>query len=492
MQTNRRSFLKGIGGLAAASAVGGCASSKFGFNCGCKTYQGEKLKFGIIGAGGKGWTDWRNMFWHGELPVAICDVDSTLIDKALAEIRSKGFKTDSIRTYTDFRKMIDDQSKLRMDFVTVSTPDHMHAYPALWAMNMGKYVYVQKPLAHSFEECEMLAAKAKETGLVCQMGNQGHPGVLRYKALMDELNNPWGEIESIESWSDRPDYIGGDGKKRVIWKQGMREYAAVQPYAHGYNDKTWDIWCGPAANHGYSDAYAPCRWRGWWEYGCGPIGDMAVHNADPAFWLFNLGLPVAIQGDTCGFGPATVAFPFQSIIRMRFAPQPLFPKGVTLTWRDGGLLPSVTPDMNPSWKPGSNGLVIVGSKATTAATSHAAAPAVIAAGKTAWGDAARELKSSFNKVLKEVKTPNHYREWVEACVAGTPEACGSKFSYAAPLTEALLLGCLSLRFPGRGLLFDTKAKRFTNCAQANELLKAPMRGGWNLAALAAKPWWKFW
>ena len=136
--------------------------------------------------------------------------------------------------------------------------------------------------------------------------------------------------------------------------------------------------------------------------------------------------------------------------------------------------------------------MIVGSKATTAATSHAAAPAVIAAGKTAWGDAARELKSSFNKVLKEVKTPNHYREWVEACVAGTPEACGSKFSYAAPLTEALLLGCLSLRFPGRELLFDTKAKRFTNCAQANELLKAPMRDGWNLAALAAKPWWKFW
>ena len=81
MNVNRRNFLKGVGGLTAASALGGCASSKFGFNAGCRTYQGEKLKFGIIGAGGKGWTDWRNMFWHGELPVAICDVDSREIDR---------------------------------------------------------------------------------------------------------------------------------------------------------------------------------------------------------------------------------------------------------------------------------------------------------------------------------------------------------------------------------------------------------------------------
>ena len=478
MKSTRRSFLRS----AAASTFFIPANRLYGQDL--KGPASRQLRFAAIGAGGMGRSTTKGIIDGGGTVAALCDTD---LDRLADEAR----KYPGIPCFSDFREMLEKMGG-DIDAVHVSTPDHMHAYPALWAMNMGKHVYVQKPLAHSFEECEMLAAKAKETGLVCQMGNQGHPGVLRYKALMDELNNPWGEIESIESWSDRPDYIGGDGKKRVIWKQGMREYAAVQPYAHGYNDKTWDIWCGPAANHGYSDAYAPCRWRGWWEYGCGPIGDMAVHNADPAFWLFNLGLPVAIQGDTCGFGPATVAFPFQSIIRMRFAPQPLFPKGVTLTWRDGGLLPSVTPDMNPSWKPGSNGLVIVGSKATTAATSHAAAPAVIAAGKTAWGDAARELKSSFNKVLKEVKTPNHYREWVEACVAGTPEACGSKFSYAAPLTEALLLGCLSLRFPCRELLFDTKAKRFTNCAQANELLKAPMRDGWNLAALAAKPWWKFW
>lgn len=139
MDMNRRGFLKGVGGCVAASAFGGCSSMSF--NVGCKTYQGEKLKFGVIGADGKGWTDWRNMFWHGELPVAICDVDRRAIDKALAEIRTKGFKTNSIRTYTDYRRMMDDQPKLGMNFVTISTPDHMHAPQAIAAMRNGLHCY---------------------------------------------------------------------------------------------------------------------------------------------------------------------------------------------------------------------------------------------------------------------------------------------------------------------------------------------------------------
>ena len=478
VKTSRRSFVKS----AAAGVFFIPAANLYGQAL--KGPASKQLRFAAIGAGGMGRSTTAGIIKGGGIVAALCDTDT---DRLAEEAK----KHPGIPCFTDFREMLEKIGG-DIDAVHVSTPDHMHAYAALTAMEMGKHVYVQKPLAHSFEECELLAEKAKTTGLVCQMGNQGHPGVARYKALMDELKNPWGEVLALESWSDRPDYVGGDGKKRVIWKQGMTEYAAVQPYTHGYTDKTWDIWCGPAANHGYSEAYAPCRWRGWFEYGCGPIGDMAVHNADPAFWLFNLGLPTSVLGDTCGFGPAGVAFPFQSVIRLTFAPQPLFPKGVTLTWRDGGLLPAVTPNMNPSFKPGSNGLMVIGSQATTSAGSHASPPAVVAAGTDAWGDAARDLKNAFNKVLKNVKTVDHYREWVEACRNGTPEACGSKFSYAAPLTEALLIGCLSLRFPGRRLDFDPVAKRFTNCEEANALLRAPSRGAWNFAGFTSKPWWKLW
>ena len=475
MKSNRRNFLKG----AAAGAFFIPATRLFGQEL--KGPASRQFRFAAIGAGGMGGSTTKGLIGGGGTVVALCDTDAD-------RLATQAKLYPGIPCFRDFREML---AKIggEIDAVHVSTPDHMHAYPALYAMNMGKHVYVQKPLAHTFEECEMLAEKARSTGLVCQMGNQGHPGVLRYKALLEQ--NPWGEIEEIESWSDRPDYVDGNGNKRPIWKQGMTEYAKVEPYQHGYTDQLWDIWCGPSANNGYSSAYAPGKWRGWWDYGCGPIGDMAVHNADPAFWLFNLGLPVSILGDTCGAGPVGVAYPLQSVIRMRFAPQPLFPRGVTLTWRDGGLLPHLSPDMNPSFKPGSNGLMIVGSKATTCGASHASSPSLIAAGKHAWNDASRDAKKCVEKLLKDVKIHNHYAEFVESCKDGTPERCGSKFSYAAPLTEALLLGCLSLKFPGMELKFDPKAKRFTNCEAANAMLKAPSRGQWKLADVADRPWWRF-
>jgi len=313
------------------------------------------------------------------------------------------------------------------------------------------------------------------------MGNQGHPGVWRYAALRDAA--AWGEIKELHSWSDRP-----------IWPQGMKEFPKGEKLPETISEKAWDCWCGPSAFHQFSTAFHTFKWRGWWDYGCGAIGDMAVHNAGPAFWAFELGLPYKVKGDLCGEAPITVAYPKKSRIEMWFAPNKWVPNGVKLTWYDGGLKPDLAkiPGLNPGTTLGGNGLIVVGSKATTLGASHAAPPSCIGGGKE-WNDAARATKKEVERIVKDANAKagyNHYKEFVDACLAGDVEKCGSRFDYASTLTEALLLGCISLRFPGEELRFDRTAKKFTNKCAANKFLEAPKRGEWDFEGLN-RPWWKF-
>ena len=237
---------------------------------------------------------------------------------------------------------------------------------------------------------------------------------------------------------------------------------------------------------------------------------MAVHNADPAFWSLELGLPVKVKADTFGEGPVTIAYPKKSRIEMTFAPNKWLPNGITLVWLDGGLKPdmktvpglaafaadfakkneankakkakkagkSYTPPAKIDPLVPGNGLIIVGEKSTTIGESHAKKPVCIAGDKSA-------CAAAIDAGDKDTKY-NHYREFVEACLANDLEKCGSKLSYAAPLTEALLIGCIALRFPGEELAFDAKKMRFTNKPEANKFLKAPKRGEWDFAKLAAR------
>ena len=163
---------------------------------------------------------------------------------------------------------------------------------------------------------------------------------------------------------------------------------------------------------------------------------------------------------------------------MDFAPNKWIPNGIRLVWTDGGVKPSAdeVPALKALQKVDGNGLIVVGTKATSIAGSHAKRPVCIAGDKAAF-DAALAQGDKNAKY-------NHYREFVEACHAGDLEKCGSKLSYAAPLTEVLLIGCIALRFPGEELAFDAKAMRFTNKPEANAFLKAPKRGEWDFSRLA--------
>ena len=484
-EMNRRNFLFGLGAFAAFRPAFGAIdiAPKTDFSGDVK---GRRIKLASVGCGGMGGSATSSLLGVGCDLVAVCDINPAAFDYWEK-------KYPGIPKFTDYRDMLRTMGD-KFEAVQVGTPDHTHAYIAIDCMNAGKHVYVQKPLARTVEECELMLKAQIRNGVVVQMGNQGHPGVWRYKALRDA--NAWGEIKEIYSWSDRP-----------IWPQGMTEYAKPEPLPKGYDPKAWDCWCGPSEDHGYSSAYHAFKWRGWWAYGCGAIGDMAVHNADPAFWAFELGLPVKVKADTFGGVPVTVAYPKKSRIEMTFAPNKWVPNGITLVWTDGGVKPDpekieglaafaqaygekrekakaekAKKDGKPYEAPAkvepfvpTNGIIVVGTKATTIGESHASSPSCIAGDKAA--------VDAISKSASKLCEYNHYREFVEAIQARDPARCGSKLAYAAPLTEALLIGCIALRYPGEELTFDPKALQFTNKPEANAFLKAPKRGDWDFSRL---------
>jgi len=240
----------------------------------------DTLNIGCVGVGGKGSSDIRSV--SSENIVALCDVDDTQMagflksernDPQYIEMYNKANK------YRDFRIMLEKEKHI--DAITVSTPDHTHAVIAMMAIKMGKHVFVQKPLTHTIKEARMLASAAKKAKVVTQMGNQGHAGE------GGRLINEWiwdgaiGDVRTVYAWTNRP-----------IWPQGIdapKEIPSVP------STLDWNLWLGPAPFRPYHPAYAPFRWRGWWDFGTGALGDMGAHILDHPYWALKLEHPISVQ-----------------------------------------------------------------------------------------------------------------------------------------------------------------------------------------------------
>ncbi|HPW76088.1 MAG TPA: Gfo/Idh/MocA family oxidoreductase [Kiritimatiellia bacterium] len=417
---------------------------------------GKQFRFAKIGCGGMGGADLNSTVSSGGIVVGLCDVDPKRAEKAYQSY-------PDVPKFTDYRKMLDKLEK-EIDGVVISTPDHTHACAALDAMRRGKHVYVQKPLARTYEECRLLLEATRKYKVVTQMGNQGHagPGLILWKKMMDA--KAFGEIEQVHTWSDRP-----------IWPQGMTEKPKEDPVPEGFD---WDSWIGPASMRPFSTAYVPFKWRGWWDFGCGAIGDMACHNMDPAFWILQLGMPAAIRAEASS--PAGIAYPAWSIIEFTFPATPVCPKGVKVTWYDGKKLPTLPANAHPELKPGTNGCLIIGSKMSVMGGSHAAPPMPIALGGQAYGPAVKDAERHWREELKQTKGCSHYGQWVEACKENDMTRPGSQFEYSVPMTQTLLLGCIALRYPGVELKWDSARNRFSNHEEANRWLADAPRAGFDL------------
>jgi predicted dehydrogenase len=404
----------------------------------------SRLNVAGIGVGGKGHTDITSC--DSENIVALCDVDDARAADAFKRFpQAKRFK--------DFRVMFDRIGR-EIDAVTVSTPDHMHFLPSMWAIERGKGVYCQKPLTHTVEEARRLTLAAKKHKVATQMGNQGrsHPQLRREVELVQA--GVLGPVHEVHCWTDRP------GK---WWPQGLGTPAPT-PQIPATLD--WDLWLGVAQQRPYSSAYLPFNWRGFWDFGTGALGDMGCH-------LFNLpdlslGIRDATHVEAWSEGMTAVSGPKASVVKWEIpatAQRPAF----TLWWYDGGKLPPAA--LFPGAPYADNGVLFVGNQDVMLTNYNGGA--TFRSGRKV-GDF-KNVPETLPKCSNWDRC--HYEEWIRACKGGP--AALSDFSVAGPMTEVVLLGNVALR-TGRPLVWDSAALRVTNDRAANEWVRQTDRAGWTV------------
>jgi predicted dehydrogenase len=413
-----------------------------------QTPPSQKLNIGCVGIGGQGGGLTREMATFDNVNiVALCDVDEAYAAHTVKQHPNAPF-------YQDYRVMLEKEKHL--DAVVVWTPDHWHAPISIAAMRMGKHVYCEKPLAHTIEESRLMGQVATETNVVTQMGNNGHAGqgLRMTKEWIDA--GAIGPIRKIHVWSDRPG---------VFWDtQGKRRPKETPAVPQTLN---WDLWQGPAPPHTYHPDYAPRKWRGWFDYGCGALGDMMVHNADPAWYALDLGAPTAVEAMTSETNPDS--FPVWSIVTWHFAAKGA--RGpIKLTWYDGGKQPTPPPGMESDRKLDSNGIYFVGVQGAILCGGWSGTPRLVPESKM----------HEFERPEPTIpRSPGHRIEWVNACLADRPQDAQAGFWYSAPFTEALLVGVLPIRL-GKRIEWDAETMTAKNAPEAETLIRKQYREGFEL------------
>lgn len=393
--------------------------------------------------------------------------------KALAESAPKAAR------YQDFRRMLEQQKDI--DAVVVATPDHQHAGIALAAMDLGKHVYVEKPLCWSVAEARQLARRAAETKVAAQMGNQGHSLDDGRTAVEYIWSGALGDVTDVHVWTNRPLGYWPQGVPRpaplVVPPDGLhwngpgitaRLGAALVGHYPAPSGLAWDLFLGPAPLVDYHPLYHPFNWRGWVDWGAGALGDMGAHLIDHAYWALDLGYPTAIETVSTPFNG--VAFPHATTTYYEFAARGARP-AVRIAWYDGGLLPPKPAEMGGEEFNKGGGTLVVGTKGKLLYDTYGAKPRLLP----------RSLHESVGipaRTLARIPDELHEMNWVDGAKGTAALSC--PFEYAAKLTEVMLLGIVSLR-AGRKLTYDAANMRFTNDSDAGAFLSRVPRTGWSTA-----------
>ena len=409
----------------------------------------EKLNIAGIGVGGQGSGDIGSV--SSENIIALCDVDWK---RAAGTFR----RYPKARQYHDFRRMLDKEDK-NIDAVIVATPDHMHAVASVAAIKRGKHVYCEKPLTHSVYEARKVAEAARKYKVATQMGNQGQAS--EGTRLMCEYiwDGAIGPVREVHVWTDRP----LRGLNSVYWPQGV-ERPTETPSVPKTLD--WDLWLGPAPNRPYHPAYLPFKWRGWWDFGTGALGDIGCHSIDPIFRALKLGHPTSVEAASTLVNKET--YPVASVVNYQFPARGDMPP-VKLSWYDGGMRPRRPDELEDGRRLGTGGVLFVGDK-----------------GKMLGERLIPESRMKEYKKPPQMipRSPGHSEEWIQACKGGKP--AGSNFDHAGPLAEVVLLGNVALRpelkekMNQTRLLWDGPNLKITNIPEANKFLRREYREGWTL------------
>jgi predicted dehydrogenase len=433
---NRREFLSATAAAAMGYWVAGGVQAKESRS------PNGRIAFASVGIDGKGASDSEDAGRSGDM-VAICDVDDNKLGMA-AQSRFKKAKK-----FNDFRKMFDEMGK-SIDAVTVSTPDHVHAVAAAMALRLKKHCFVQKPLTHSIHEARVLGQLARENGLATQMGNQGTAnGGLRKVAAAVQAG-VLGAVKEVHVWTNRP-----------IWPQGGNRPAPAQPpkYLH------WNLWLGPAPERPYGDGYHPFSWRGWWDFGCGALGDMACHTFNMPFAALNLRDPVSVQAETSGHNKDS--YPQWSVIAFEFPANGKRP-ALKAFWYDGGKRPPA--ELFEGRNIDGSGAMLVGEKGKVYAPGD-------------YCDGYQYIGNVKEPEVEFVHSPGHFSEWVRA-IKGGAQAMSNFPDYAGPLTETILLGNLAVWVAASGkgekVEWDPKNLKVKNISGLETIVQPVYRQGYSL------------
>ena len=484
-KTSRRKFVKTTGAAAAGSffIVPRHVLGK-GY-----TPPSDKLNLAAIGAGGKGGSDIRNSYNEGENNVvALCDVDTA---------RCKGSRETfpKAKLYKDFRVMLEEM-KDTIDAVTISTPDHVHGVAAMTAMQLGMHVYVQKPLTHNIYEARKLTEAAREYKVVSQMGNQGASNPGQQQMIEWFKKGMVGSVHTVYVWTNRP-----------VWPQGIPVPTDKQALPESLSTADWDLFIGPAEYVDYHPLYHPFKWRGWWNFGTGALGDMGCHIIDPPFRVLELGYPTEVE---CSVGQVFTrdwvpehipeGCPPSSQVQLKFPVSDHNKSAVKMIWSDGGIRP-FHPDLVPAshdlGEPGSNnGVMMIGEKGIMMCGVYGLYPKLYLKG----GEVIEMPEDySTDNPYETMREYGHQVSWTKACKAGFDSkehrALTSSFDYSGPLTETVLMGNLAIRsyadgelndkgrmqYTGRKkMLWDGKTMKITNHDAANRFVGREYREGWKL------------
>ncbi|MCX2678862.1 Gfo/Idh/MocA family oxidoreductase [Galbibacter sp. EGI 63066] len=438
----------------------------------------DTLYIAGVGVGGRGGQVVKDLVGTKKVKfVALCDVD----EKRAAETFKLHPKT---KKYKDFRKVYEKHLN-DIDAIMVATPDHNHATVAIPFMGAKKHAYVEKPLTHNIYEARLMAKVAKENGIVTQMGNQGSSsdGIRTTQEWIDA--GVIGKVHKVDCWTNRP-----------VWPQGLRNITEGEPVPETLD---WNQWLGPAAFRPYNSAYLPFKWRGWWDFGTGALGDMGCHIMETPFKTLGLGYPTEAEASCTtvwsgDFVEAdySEACPPSSVVRLKFETE--VHGEVELNWFDGGMMPNIPDELQEGETVGDSGggSVFYGEKGIMVTDTYSGNPRIL--------NHYKDKVGTFPKqTLKRIKN-GHTGNFVEACLNGTPTS--SPFSYAGPLTESVLMGNLAIKayqykvlkpgkkagdwapydYPGRRkILWDGENMRVTNYKDANKWVKGNYREGWELS-----------
>jgi predicted dehydrogenase len=404
----------------------------------------EKLNIAAIGVRGRGADDLNGV--KSENIVALCDVNAKNLAEAAKEF-------PNAKTYVDWRKCLEQKD---IDAVVCATTDHTHAFVNVWAMNRGKHVYCEKPLANSVEEAYVVRQTylKNRNKLATQMGTQIHASD-NYRRMVELIRN--GAI--------------GTPSEARIWCSRMPEGGSYLPEVKPVPDYiNWDLWIGPSHFHPFNPDYIKggcLSWNRFWDFGSGQIGDMGSHMIDMAYWGLDLKLPTTCQADGTPINTDTLP---QWLTAEWDHPANDWRPAIKLYWYDGGKkpgMPSEAFDREKLFK----GVLFKGDKGWLLAD---------------YGLRILMPKQNAND-MTQYKSPKpedlipsslgHHKEWIVACKTGKPTTCN--FDYSGALIQNNLLALVAYRV-GKKLEWDAEKIKATNCPEADQYIHKTYRSGWVL------------